>query len=134
MLPGKGLKLLKIQPGRLLWGGKCTDKMLCGGYFESREQLCCCRVVAQQECPLAIGQADDPFGQKADEANLRPNLTSDQLVWLPGLQPRMIGPQDICDQQGIARVVAGSTLSETPTRTPHLVGMQNVELGVSLVP
>ena len=56
------------------------------------------------------------------------------MVWLPGVHPRMISPQDICYQQGIAWIIAGSTLSETPPGTSHLVGMQNVELGVSLVP
>jgi REP element-mobilizing transposase RayT len=39
----------------------------------------------------------------------------------------------IYDQQRIAGVVAGRALSETLARTFHLVGRQNVELGVALI-
>jgi hypothetical protein len=46
----------------------------------------------------------------------------------------MIGAQDIRNQQCITGVVASSALSETSARTFHLVGRQNVELGVALIP
>ena len=104
------------------------------GHIGACEKVSCRWKVTQQEGPLTISQADDPPGEKADKSDFCPNLAYQRIIWLPRLHARMIRPQNICNQQGVAGIIAGSALSEPPTRTSYLAGMEDIQLGVSLIP